>query len=362
MNYRERVLSTCRFEPVDELPFRHAYGLMPGVLDDWHAQGLPSSVETEKDIYEYFGFPARARGLPVNRGFVPAFETRVIEDTPEHRIAVDHMGRTVKVLKDYATLPLPVAFPVSDAASWADYKRRLAFREDRIGADLEEAVAANVATGHLNVLGGMGFYWFPRDLMGDENLCIAYYEQPELIHDILETWCRLHEQLLERVLRRVRIDEIHFGEDMAYKNASMLSKPLFDEFIAPYYRRIAHFVKQYEVPLFSVDTDGCVNELVDWFADLGVNQIGPNEVNAGNSVVAYRDRLGRRMTFDGGLDKRVLPQGPEAIDSMLDRTIPPMLESGGGWIVCLDHRVVRGTRLEDFEHYVKRTREMIRRN
>ena len=74
MLYRERVIRTVRFQPVDELPFRHAYGLMPGVLDDWHAQGLPPSVETEKDIYEHFGFPTRPRRLPLNVGFLPPLQ------------------------------------------------------------------------------------------------------------------------------------------------------------------------------------------------------------------------------------------------------------------------------------------------
>ena len=34
MNYRERVIRTVQFKDVDELPFRHAYGLMPGGLEN----------------------------------------------------------------------------------------------------------------------------------------------------------------------------------------------------------------------------------------------------------------------------------------------------------------------------------------
>jgi hypothetical protein len=43
---------------------------------------------------------------------------------------------------------------------------------------------------------------------------------------------------------------------------------------------------------------------------------------------------------------------------MLEKAIPFMKETGGGWIVCLDHRVVNGTPLADFQYYVERVREL----
>jgi len=360
MNHRERVIRTVQFQEVDALPFRHAYGLMPGVLDDWYSEGLPSSVKTEKDIYEYFGFPTRPQGLPLSVGFDPPFESKVLEEDDEYRIAVDSMGRTTKVLKNYATLPLAMDFPVKDMSTWQDYKRRIKFSPKRIGGNLEQVANDNIARGHMNTFGTMGFYWFPRDLMGDENLCVAYYEQPELVKDILETWCSLIEGVLTAALERVKIDSIHFGEDMAYRNASMVSRQIFDEFIKPYYERIYRLVRQYEVPVFSVDTDGCVNELIAWFSECGVNLIGPNEVQAGNDIKTYRRKFGRTMAYDGGLDKRILTIGRDAIDDMLENTIPFMKETGGGWIVCIDHRVIKGTSLADFQYYVNRVHEMVK--
>lgn len=358
MNYRQRVIGTMQFQAVDSLPFRHAYGLMPGVLEEWHAQGLPVRVQSDADIYDYFGFPGRAMKLPVDAGPRPAFPVRVIEDTPERTLATDGWGRTTQVLKKYASLPLAMDFPVRDMASWHKYKSRLAFAPERIGAELETVAAANVAAGCLNLSGGKGFYWLPRDLMGDEALCVAYYEQPELVHDILETWCRLLEQNLAATMARIRLDVVHLGEDMAYKNASMISPTLFREFIKPYYERIAALVRRHQAPIFSVDTDGNLNELSGLFAECGVNLIGPNEVNAGNDITAYRKRFGRAMGYDGGLDKRILLQGRPAIDAMLERTIPFMKETGGGWTISLDHRVLAGTPLAEFQYYVDRVRAM----
>ena len=93
MNYRERMIPSVQFREVDELPFRHAYGLMPGVLEDWYDQGLPRSVQIPEEIYKFFGFQTKSEPLPVKTMFDPPFEGRVIEDTPELRIEIDGMGR-----------------------------------------------------------------------------------------------------------------------------------------------------------------------------------------------------------------------------------------------------------------------------
>jgi uroporphyrinogen decarboxylase len=360
MTYRERVLRAVQFEPADAVPFRHAYGLMPGVLEDWHAQGLPESVQTRDDIYAYFGFASKGKGLPLNVGFSPPFETALLEETPEYRIQMDHMGRKTKVLKEYASLPLAMDFPVKDMETWQDYKRRLTFSPERVGANLEAVVEENRSRGLLNNYGSMGFYWFPRDLMGDEQLCLAYYQMPELVEDICETWCSLIEQVLEAALQRVRLDGIHFGEDMAYHNGPMIGPEVFDRFVKPYYLRIQRLVERFDVPIFSVDSDGRTDILAEWLLPCGVNFIGPNEVRAGNDVVAYRKRFGEKLSYDGGLDKQVLLEGRDAVDAMLERVFPAMKASGGGWVAALDHRVVRGTTLADFEHYVRRCRELAR--
>jgi len=358
VNFRERLIRTVRFEPVDRLPWRIAYGTMPGVLDEWHEQGLPASVKTDNDLRERFGFRTDPVPLPIRGWIDPPFETRVIKETDEERIAIDRMGRRTRLLKKFASIALPMEFPVSDMDSWQDFKRRMKWSPDRIGEGLEEAVAENVRRGHLNRIGGKGFYWFPRDLMGDENLCIAYYEQPELVHDICNTMCLLREKILIAVLERVRLDEYHLDEDMAYRNGSMIGRKIFDEFIRPYYERIRRIVERCEVPIFSVDTDGRVDELTEWFRTCGINLIGPLEVQAGNDVVEFRRRFGRTLAFEGGLDKRVLPQGREAIDVMLERTIPAMKDSGGGWLMSLDHRIISGTKFADFQYFMERLDEM----
>ena len=358
MNFRERMIRTVRFEPVDEMPFDLSFGLMPGLLDEWHDQGLPAEVQTPAQVKAYFGFAPYAQRLPLFTGLEPPFETKILEQTDEYCISIDNMGRTNKVIYSASSLPRALDFPVKDWDTWQPFKERLEYFPERVGADLERIVANNRAAGVLNAIGGRGFYWFGRDLMGDEGWCIAYHEQPDLATDIVETFCALREQVLDATLQRVELDEIHLGEDMAYRNASMIGPKLFERFMKSYYRRIHTLVEKYNVPIFSMDSDGCLNELAGWFADCGVNYLSPHEVQAGNDIRVYRRQFGKQVAFGGGLDKRVLTQGREAIDRMLEGTIPFMKETGGGWCIGLDHRALSGTPLADFQYYVDRVRQM----
>ena len=44
MNHRERAISAVQFKPTEGLPFRHACGPMPGVLERWDREGVPREV------------------------------------------------------------------------------------------------------------------------------------------------------------------------------------------------------------------------------------------------------------------------------------------------------------------------------
>jgi uroporphyrinogen decarboxylase len=59
----------------------------------------------------------------------------------------------------------------------------------------------------------------------------------------------------------------------------------------------------------------------------------------------------------GGIDKRILAQGKDEIDRMVDRIIPAMRERGGYLPTC-DHHVPAEVSLENYLHYRKRCLEL----
>ena len=371
MTERERFIESFTFGSPDHLMIEHSFGLMPGTLERWHAEGLPQEVD-EQGIWGHFGFQPRRPGVPVNTGLWPAFETSEWEeDGVVYRR--DAMGTVRRLKPGITTLAIPFEFPVKTAADWPDYKARLQFAPERIGAEFAQRYDEIRRNGWPVTIGAMGFYWFPRDLMGDEELCAGFYEQPKLIHEIMETHCDLLTAVAEEVVARCEVDSLHMGEDMCYRTAMMVSPAIFREFILPRYRRVIEVFRAGGARIFSVDTDGHLGQLIPLLVEAGVNVVLPCEVMAGNDIVAMRRRWGKRMAFRRGINKLALADRPtclvpgasgaglsprEAIDQELEYRLPPLVESGG-YAAGLDHRVVPETSLDSFTYHVRRTREML---
>ncbi len=78
-----------------------------------------------------------------------------------------------------------------------------------------------------------GFFWFPRTLMGIEREIYAFYDQPELIHRINGDLCDFNLRVLDEMCAVCVPTFMTIAEDMSYNHGPMMSKALFDEFLAP---------------------------------------------------------------------------------------------------------------------------------
>ena len=358
MNTRDRFIKTLLFDSPDRPYFHHAFGLMPGVIERWHKEGLPENIG-EQDIRSYFGFDLKGRGVAVNLLFYPLFEPEIVEETDEYIIRRETDGQLTQMYPAVSSLPHAIGYPVETPKDWEAVKERLQYSAFRFAPDwVEQAEQTRKVEGLPLSFGGKGFYWMPRDILGDERLCLWYYEEPETVHDILTTYTELLCALAEEVTAKVQVDSVHFGEDMAYRGGSMIGPNIFREFILPCYLRIFDIFRSGGTRLFSVDTDGLVDGLIPLFLEAGVNVIGPMEVRAGNDLISLRRQYGRRIAFTGGLDKLILPEGRQAIDREVEGKIPLMLEQGG-YLPSLDHRVVVETPLSAFGYYVKRVFQLM---
>ena len=84
--------------------------------------------------------------------------------------------------------------------------------------------------------------------------------------------------------------------------------------------------------------------------------MSPFEVASGCDVVA----IGRQypgLALFGGIDKRVLAQGKEAIDAHLKYILPAM-RARGGYIPTCDHGVPEEVPYQDYLYYRKRCVEL----
>ena len=161
----------------------------------------------------------------------------------------------------------------------------------------------------------------------------------------------LRDTTLARALREVKFDFYYIHEDMAGKGGPLMGPEMFREFILPHYKRFIEFLRSGGVEIVLVDTDGDHHALIPVFLEAGVDGFGPIERAAGMDPVEMRHQYGRGLCMVGGIDKREIAKGPEAIRREVDRTIRPIIGQGG-FIPTIDHAVQPGVSLANFRYYL----------
>ena len=98
------------------------------------------------------------------------------------------------------------------------------------------------------------------------------------------------------------------------------------------------------------------DEVIDLYREIGLDLISPVEIAAENDLVDIATKYPDLGIF-GGIDKRVLAAGPDAIDEYLHRVIPHMVRRGG-YIPTCDHGVPDDVTFTSYMHYRKRMLEL----
>lgn len=360
MTQRERFLSCMGFGSVDRVPLMEV-----GIWDDtfvrWHHEGLPKWVTCLQHLEDYLGMDRswNLNWLPIAEGIHPGFERVVLEQHGDEEVIRDDHGVTLRQRRSMKSIPQFIRFPVETMADYEALLPRLDGKDpSRYPADFDEDLANRRARGEIVGISFPAFFGFPRDLMGLENWCMAFYEQPELVERIISDRVQYFKDVYARLLATRALDFVQVWEDMAYKTASLLSPDLVRKYMMPAYEEIVSVMRAGGVSLIMVDCDGYVGELLPLWKEAGIDGTHPCEIAAGSDPFALR-RACPRTPLSGGMDKRVLAQGRDGVDAELARVMP--LVRDGGFIPMLDHFVPPDVSWETYRYYVERRRELLSR-
>jgi hypothetical protein len=198
-----------------------------------------------------------------------------------------------------------------------------------------------------------GYFWFARTLFGIEAHLYSFYDEPELLNEICSDHTEWMEKVIEYIGNTLQFDFMTFGEDMSYNHGPMLSRELFDEFLAPYYKRIIPLVKKLNIPVF-LDSDGDITLAVDWYAGVGIDGMLPLERQAGVDVSVYLEKQ-PNMFFLGHFDKMCMKFGEGAMRKEFERLLPSC--KTGRFIPSVDHQTPPDVSLENYHIYMRLFRE-----
>lgn len=366
---RERFLACMEYASADRRP-NHELGVWPQTRKRWMSEDPAACALLTWDWFS--GVDAldldRSEYIPVDFGFLPPFERVVIEETEEYEVVRNEIGVTTRALKagtvdgGRTCMDQYLDFPVKTVDDFHAIKRRLiAALPARYPADLAARIERWNACTCPVILGtncaANGFYWRAREWMGTEALSYAWYDQPALLHEMMEFFADFVVETARPVLERIRVDYFTLNEDMSMRSGPLLSPATFRTFILPHLRRMVAFFRDHGTRYFAVDTDGDPSALIPLLMDAGVDTLWPLERAAGINPVTLRQRFGRGLRLWGGVDKRVLPCGEAAVKEHL-RSLIPLIEEGG-FIPTVDHTVPPDVSWDDFRRYMDAKRALL---
>ncbi|MCX7015927.1 MAG: hypothetical protein NTW86_25790 [Candidatus Sumerlaeota bacterium] len=369
MNPRERFLAVMDYKPVDRVPNWEA-GAWAQTRERWAAEGL----DGRKFHWNWFkgeealGMDPR-EFIPFHSHMVPPFPQEILEEDERTVVIRDTGGRVRRALKEGSiggarmSMDQYLRFPVETMQDWQAMKKRYDPREpSRLAKDWRSHVERWKTRDHPLIFGPncstLGFYWIARVWMGTENLSYAWYDQPGMMHDMMEFWGDFLIEAARPVLDEIAVDYVCINEDMSMKSGPLLSPDTYRRFIFPHMKRVVEFCRSKGVRYINVDTDGNPEALVPLLMDAGVDTLWPLERAADQDPLKLRKKFGKTLRLWGGVDKRELAKGPKAIDAHL-RTLLPLIEEGG-FIPTVDHTVPPDISWPNFQYYLESKEKLLR--
>lgn len=316
MNENERLLATLLGGEADRFPF---FDLEPyeSTIELWWDQGLPRGAT----VAEHFELEAHESvGLE-------------IRSAPFYEMAPDLLESEEAFARHYDP---------DDP--------------DRLPSDFEERCRQVRRDGRVLYVNATGGGLLQMLGVGDWDslvaACDALVNRPAFVDALMERTIDFHCRLLERVLSRVTVDYAALYEPIASNAGPVVSPQMFERFSMPGYRRVIDLLIRHDVPLrIFCTTGGDLSALLPSLLDAGINGLWiSNIMTEGMQYRTLRREYGAEIALIGGVDSRSLLRGEAAVREAVERTVPPLLESGR-YLPCLDDRPRDNTPYAMYELY-----------
>jgi len=343
-------------------------------IDRWHREGLPEELNNPEKVNDYFGVD-RYLQLKIKYGVWPIDKRKIIKSTDKFEIIRNEEGFLIKEFKGVSaelSMPEYMERPVKTREDWEKFKSSrldpdapgrdtftlvkdgITLIESSPGAgNFEEARQMLIHSDCPIELFVGSLFGMPRNWLGLTDIALALYDDESWIADMMSHLADLYISVLSKLLDslNVAIDFAVWWEDMAYNQGPLISPDHVKRLMKPHYRRVNDELFKREIGTIMLDSDGNCEQLIPHWLASGINCIFPNEVAAGNDVVALRKKFGKDLHLIGGIDKRALSRDKKSIDDELNKRLP--LVADGGYLPCVDHSVPPDIPFENYKYYIQ---------
>ena len=224
-------------------------------------------------------------------------------------------------LKDVENYPWP-------SADWIDVSH---IREDALRWG-----------GQYAILGGewCPFFHDLLDLLGMEDALMMMYEEPEVVHAVLDHLVDYYFECNKRIFEAAAdvIDIAFMGNDLGSQTGPLLSVPLFEEFFVPRFKRLCDLAHSYGL-YTQMHVCGDFHQLIPCMRAAGIDAVQSLQpVNPQMDASYLKANLGDQVIFNGCIDsvnKLIYGTVQECIDET--RRVVSIMKPGGGYILSPSH-------------------------
>lgn len=365
MTPRERYRAVLRREETDRIPVMF-WPPRPSTVAAWRKQGL--SQEQQDNWGEWIGVDTLMGPGKLDCFPIPEFEEKTLEVKGNLRIWTDNMG--VKRL-DAINQPTEgfqtrsfLEFPVKCPEDFEEMKKRYdPHKPERITNEQGEvawrALMETCNNAEVPVVVTLqGLYWRARDWCGFEGLSMMFYDQPNLVHEMMEFWTWFLLEICREPFAHIKVDQVTLNEDMAYKTAAMISPAHMREFMLPHYKKLHTFFREHGVDCLSMDSDGHNSQILETMYPEGLTGISPLEIAAHNDPETYLAKYPLLHLY-GGIDKRELRFGKDQVRTEVAKRFRTAWQYGG-YIPSVDHATPPDVPLRNFLYMIELAKGLAR--
>ena len=208
----------------------------------------------------------------------------------------------------------------------------------------EEAKALYEETDYAIVAdGGFKSFWELGYLLrGLEQMLMDLVLNPGFVSALMSRLLEINIAATGRFLDAVGsyIQVFRTADDLASQQGPLMSPVTYRTLFKPVYKKYFDFVKSKTEAKILYHSCGNVVELIDDWAEIGVDIINPVQVSAMGDTAALKARFGNKVAFWGGIDtQHILPHGSvEDVETEVRQRIRD-LGPGGGFVAAAVHNI-----------------------
>ena len=245
-----------------------------------------------------------------------SFELGIAEIMPHSGALRENKPGVIKNRKDFEKYP------------WAEIPDIFFSRY----SDLFDAMRVELPPGMLAVGGpGYGLFECVQDVVGYQELCYISFDDPDLYSDLFKTAGNMMAEIWKRFMKQYSdaYAVCRFGDDLGFRNSTLLPPGDIRYHIIPQYKRIIEIVHSYGKPFVF----HCCGKIFDIMEDL-INVAKIDAKHSNEDQIAkfsvWVEKYGNRIGNFGGVDTDHLCRKSEAeIRSIVREVVSESMGHGG---------------------------------